>query len=396
MNKKLFTKKWTAGFVAGMISATVCLADEQAIRIEKPGDMTGYTPPTPITITGFSGEVAQALNFDLTVMGFTNVPAGSAQYTLSGANTPNVQGQLSFSKSVLLSKAYSGPNIRAQAHRLADDVVLKLTGVNGIAETKIAFKRVTGSRSSEIYVADFDGHDARAVTEDNTDSAAPAWVPGHMAIYYTSYKLGVPNIFYQNLSNGQRHNFSHYPGLNTSAAVSPDGRRVAMILSKSGSPDLYVVDADGSNLKQLTQTPEDESSPCWSPDGRWICFAAKKNERRALWKISPEGGTPVHISTAGVSNPSEPDWSPDGKWIIFTSQMGGFQICVVKASGEGSATPLTEGEDASWAPNSRTVVFVRGTRGNRQLAVMDVPTRQVREDARPAGGGNNTQPDWAK
>src|ERR1700722_482064 len=108
------------------------------------GDITrfngGIQPPTPITITGFSGEVAHVLNFDLTVMGFTNVPAGSAQYTLSGNNNPNVQGQLSFGKNILFSKAYSGPNIRAQAHRLSDDVVLKLTSINGIAETKVGFK----------------------------------------------------------------------------------------------------------------------------------------------------------------------------------------------------------------------------------------------------------------
>ena len=53
------------------------------------------------------------------------------------------------------------------------DVVMKLTGVNGIAETKIAFKRNTGARSSEIYVADFDGYNAKPVTQDNTDAAAP-------------------------------------------------------------------------------------------------------------------------------------------------------------------------------------------------------------------------------
>jgi TolB protein len=393
MSQNLFTKKWMMGMAAGLAAATLCAADQAPIIIQKPGDMS-FTPPTPITITGFSGEVAQALNFDLTVMGFTNVPAGSAQFTLSGANNPNVQGQLSAGKNVLLSRAYTGPNIRAQAHRLADEVVLKLTSVNGIAETKIAFKRVTGSRSSEIYVSDYDGFESRPVTEDHTDSAAPCWVPKQMALYYTSYKLGVPNIFYQNVSSGQRRNFSHYPGLNTSAAVSPDGSKVALILSKGGSPDLYVLDADGSNLKQLTQTPEDESSPCWSPDGRWICYAAKTSERRALWKISPEGGTPHRIPTSGVSNPSEPDWSPDGQWIVFTSQMGNFEICVVKATGEGVATPLTQGEDASWAPNSRTIVFVRGSRGNRQLAVMDVPTRQIR-DAHMSGA-SNTQPSWAR
>jgi len=336
-----------------------------------------------------------ALNFDLTVMGFTNVGASSAQIVLSGENGANVRGQLNFGKTLLFSKIYNGSSVRSQAHRLADDVVQKLTGINGIAETRIAFKRVTGPRSSEIYVADFDGYDARGVTQDNTDTAAPCWVPGKMAIYYTSYKLGWPNIFYQDLRSGERRNFSKYPGLNTSAAVSPEGGRVAMILSKGGSPDLYVCNADGGGLKQLTATPEDESSPCWSPDGRWICYAAKTAERRALWKISPEGGVPERIHIGGVPNPSEPDWSPDGHWIAFTSQMSGFEICVVPAEG-GTATQLGAGEDACWAPNSRAVIYVHGSRGSRQLAIMDVPTRQARDIARPASGENNSQPSWAR
>lgn len=391
MNKRYLIRT-TIILTTGLVALTSLGQNSYNGTISRTNDLSMYTPPTPITITGFSPEVAHILNFDLTVMGFTNVPAGSAQYTLSGNNGASVQGQLSYGKNVLFSKIYSGSNIRAQAHRLADDTVLKITGINGIAETKISFKKVTGSRSSEIYVSDFDGFGATAVTSDNTDAAAPCWVPGRMAVYYTSYKLGSPNIFYQDLTTGQRHNFSHYPGLNTSAAVSPDGSKVAMILSKGGSPDLYVCDADGSNLKQLTATPEDESSPCWSPDGRWICYAAKMQEHRALWKISPNGGGPTHIQTAGVGSPSEPDWSPDGKWILFTSQNSmGFDICVTPSTG-GTATPLVSGEDGCWAPNSRTVVFVRSGRGGRHLWLLDAPTRQVRE----AQGAGSSQPSWAR
>jgi hypothetical protein len=94
--------------------------------------------------------------------------------------------------------------------------------------------------NGEIYVADFDGHNAQAITHDATIVAAPAWVPGRLAIYYTSYKRGNPDIFYHNLGTGQRHVVAGYSGLNTSAAVSPDGSKVAMILSRSGSPDVWV------------------------------------------------------------------------------------------------------------------------------------------------------------
>ena len=114
----------------------------------------------------------------------------------------------------------------------------------------------------------------QAVTHDGAIVAAPAWVPGRLALYYTSYKLGNPDIFYHDLTTGQRRAIARYSGLNTAAAVSPDGTKVAMILSKGGSPNVYVCNADGTDLKKLTTTSED-SSPCWSPDGQWICFATK-------------------------------------------------------------------------------------------------------------------------
>ena len=81
-------------------------------------------------------------------------------------------------------------------------------------------------------------------------------------MYYTSYKLGNPDIFYHDLTTGQRRAVARYSGLNSSAAVSPDGTKVAMILSKGGSPNVYVCNADGTDLKKLTSTSED-SSPCW-------------------------------------------------------------------------------------------------------------------------------------
>jgi len=353
--------------------------------------------PIPIAVSGFSGEADQALKFDLEVMGCKLVSAGEAQFLVSGSSNGRVEGRLTdqVSKAQLLAKAYTGGTVRAQAHALADDIVALLPNRGkGIAQTKIAFKADTGA-SGEIYIADYDGHNPQAVTQDHTIAAAPAWVPGRLELYYTSYKLGNPDIFHHDLTTGTRKAFARYPGLNTSAAVSPAGRRVAMILSKSGSPDVYVCDADGSGLKRLTFTREDESSPCWSPDGQWICFAGKPKEHRLLCKVPAAGGAVEVVRTGGVPNPTEPDWSPDGKWIAFTSQTAaGFDICVVPASG-GTATVLTAGEDPSWAPNSRNLIFARRSSGGYVLSLLDVPTKQVKDVARRISG-SCSQPSWAR
>ena len=253
-------------------------------------NVPGNTKPILVSMSGLTGEAATTLQFDLYVQGFAFTNAEAAQYLISGSNNGNLQARATdpHNKSTLVSKAYSGASLRRQVHAFADDFVQAL-GRKGIAQTKIAFKG-ENSPTSEIYIADFDGHNAQAVTKDNNLVAAPCWVPGHMALYYVSYKLNHADIFYHDLSTGARRAFARYGGSNMSPAASPGGSKVAMILSKDGWTDLYVCDADGSDLKRLTKSPQDESSPCWSPDGKWICFAAKERERRTLCKVSPSGG----------------------------------------------------------------------------------------------------------
>jgi len=376
-----------------LVVANVASGAEDTIVIPKESG-PGNTPPVPVSLSGFTGEAAEVIQFDLYVQGFSFTTPDAAQYLLSGSNNGNLTGRATdrFNKASLVSKSYTGATLRRQAHAFVDDF-LKALNRKGIGSTKIAFKADKGS-SGEIYIADFDGNGAQAITSDGVLVAAPAWVPGKLALYYTSYKLGSPDIFLHDLSTGERTGVARYAGSNISPAPSPNGSKVAMILSKSGAVDLWVANADGSGLKQLTRTREDDSSPCWSPDGQWICFATKINERRSLCKIPASGGAVQRISTAGVSNPSEPDWSPDGKWIVFTAQMGGFDLCVVPASG-GSATVLVSGEDASWGPNSRTVVYARRVGGNRRvLSLLDVPTKQTKDVSRISG--SNSQPSWAK
>ena len=371
-----------------------CRAQE-VINIQNIINVLGQTKPIPVSLEGFTGEAADVLKFDLYVQGFTFVTPGAAQYRISGSSEANVQGQVTdaVSRKVKFSRSYNGAGLRRQAHAFADDIVLAITGKKGIGQGKIAFKAQAPGGEGEIYVSDFDGHNAQAVTHDNAIVAAPAWVPGRLALYYTSYQPGNPDIFYHNLATGQRSIIARFSGLNTSAAVSPDGSKVAMILSRSGSPNVWVCNADGTNFKQLTTSPEDESSPCWSPDGQWICFATKIHSRRVLAKVPAGGGEVQRIPTSGVSNPTDPDWSPDNKWIAFTSQMGDFNICVVPAGG-GTATVLVPGQHPSWSPNSRTLVLNRDTGARQSLSVLDVMTKQVKDIGRISG--NDSQPAWAK
>ena len=389
MKKILPTTIVSTFFLAAFVQQSAAQTGE--LNIQRWGDSAKVIP---ISMSGFSGTAQEVLKFDLEVHGFAFVGTDAASFILTGSNNGQVEGRLTDkNKTSMLSRAYTGGSTRSQAHALANDIILAITQRKGVTQGKIAF-RVGEGRNSEIFVADYDGANATAVTSDKSLVSAPTWMPGQRKLFYVSYKSQFPDILSHDLTTGARQKFASYGGSNFSPAVSPDGRRVAMILSKTGNPELFVCNVDGTGLKQLTKTKEGESSPCWSPDGATICFVSTTSGRAGLYKINADGGTTRRISTAGVGgNLTEPDWSPDGKSIVFTSQMRDFNICTVPAEG-GSATVLVEGEDPAWGANSRTVIFTRRKSGGRVLSLLDVPTKRVKDVSRISG--SSSQPCWAK
>jgi dipeptidyl aminopeptidase/acylaminoacyl peptidase len=110
------------------------------------------------------------------------------------------------------------------------------------------------------------------------------------------------------------------------ARLSPDGDWIVFTLRKTdleenkGRTDLYLVDADGDNLRQLTSHPENDSSPCWAPDSKTIFFLSSRSETSQVWKIRIDGGeaqqvtdTPLDLANLLVA--------PDGQTIAFTMQV---------------------------------------------------------------------------
>jgi dipeptidyl aminopeptidase/acylaminoacyl peptidase len=116
--------------------------------------------------------------------------------------------------------------------------------------------------------------------------------------------------------------------------------------------------------------------------------------RRSLAKVPAAGGAVQVIRTTGAPNPTEPDWSPDGKWIAFTSQTSEFDICVVPADGSADPVVLARGQDPSWSPNSRTLIFNHSAGYLQTLSVLDVFTKQVKDVGRIAG--SDSEPAWRK
>ena len=98
--------------------------------------------PIPVALSGFTGEGAEVLKFDLYVQGFSFVAPDAAQYLISGSDAGNVTGSVTdkFAKRVVLSRTYNGASTRRQAHAFADDVVQAIQNRKGVGQTKIAYK----------------------------------------------------------------------------------------------------------------------------------------------------------------------------------------------------------------------------------------------------------------
>ncbi|MDD2460396.1 MAG: hypothetical protein PHT98_04850, partial [Kiritimatiellae bacterium] len=164
--------------------------------------------------------------------------------------------------------------VRRQAHQLADEMVKLIAGETGIAQTRIVFVNRRGRNNADLYVCDADGQNVMQITHDNVAAVGPRWAPNGRDIYYTSFLKGYPAV-YRMVAGTERKALAAFKGLNTGAAISPDGSRAALILSYQGNPELYVLTLSGGNLTRLTQTPHgSEASPCWSPDGRSIVYVS--------------------------------------------------------------------------------------------------------------------------
>jgi TolB protein len=342
-------------------------------------------------IGGPAGNAATSvLKNDIQLSGSLSLSdGGSATVSLSGTATGGSFNGIATEKTggVVLQKTYNGDTRRA-VHEFINDLVETLTGQKGIALSKVAFV-ADRSGHKEIYTCDYDGARMLQLTHDGAISVSPALSPDGRRLAYTGYQSGYADIYLVDLASGARNRIIKYPGTNSGAAFSPEGNLIACTLSKDGNPEIYVTGLNGGSPRRLTRGRGVESSPTWSPSGSEIIYSSDERGGPQLFRIPVSGGA-GHLLQTGFGYNTQPNWSPDGKRVTFNIRSGEFQIAILDLDSGSTRIAISDGENPVWGPDSRHIIFSRGT----GLFLFD--TVSGRETRLIGDLGQISEPTWSR
>ncbi|MGH8281345.1 MAG: Tol-Pal system beta propeller repeat protein TolB [Gammaproteobacteria bacterium] len=308
-------------------------------------------------------------------------PAGAGNYQVEFQLFNVYTGQQLLGLAVLTTPGA----LRWTAHKISDLIYQKLTGQRGAFATRIAYVEVSGKggldHHYDLMVADADGYNPQTVFSSNEPVMSPAWSPDGKYLAYVSFESGLPAIYTQNIYTGRRELLSDRPGLNSAPAFSPDGRRLALVLSSTpGNPDIYVMDLASRTLRRITTSAAIDTEPAWSPDGQSLYFTSDRGGSPQIYKVSLSGGTPQRITFDGSYN-ARASVSPDGQTLVMVHRENGRLHIAVMNLNSGALLTLTDGDldkSPSFAPNGSMIIYEASYGGRGVLAEVSVDG-QVRE-----------------
>jgi TolB protein len=282
---------------------------------------------------------------------------------------------------VVLPGAPNSASWRLGVHGISDLCEEWISGERGIASTRLAY--VADGR---IWLIDSDGANATPLTSA-VRALSPGFHPSGQSVVYTALEPAGSAIYVTDLRGASRRVVAP-SGLNISPTFTPSGSAIAYAHGDDFGTELYRVAAEGGAPQRISiGRGSDNTSPTFSPDGRRIAFTSGRSGRPDVY-IADDDGTNADVLAALSSSAqvyrSSPDWSPDGRAIVFQSQIGGrFQVMIITLRDRAvkQLTAEASNEDPAWAPDSRHVVVSSTRSGVRQLWVIDTETGRARQVA---------------
>ena len=259
------------------------------------------------------------------------------------------------------------------------------TALNG----KIVFE-TNRDGNDEIYVMDADGGNLRNLTQHPARDFRPDWSPDGKQVAFISNRseneeilIGNDEIYVMDADGGNLRNLTQHPGFDSYPDWSPDGKQILFLSNRDGGINTYIMDADGQNVRRLTNYPPDgefADNPVWSPDGKWIAFEWVQAGGSGIYVMNPNGKDvhPVSPPVAGFSK-GHAEWSPDGTQIVYFAWkdnkvwagtlMLATRVREKRWESERVALPLPEEfllNTVCWSPAGKHLLFGGGHKVHRR------------------------------
>jgi Tol biopolymer transport system component len=282
------------------------------------------------------------------------------------------------------------------------------SGING----KIAFTSSRGG-NADIWIMNPNGTSQRALTGGSPAAdTLPQWSPNGKLILFQSYRNqrefpDDADVYLMDADGTEVREVTFSNAFDGDPSWSPDGRRIVFESRRDGNAEIYTINANGSGTKRLTVNAVFDGDPAWSPDGRSIAFSSDRDGNREIYVMNADGSNQRRLTnTGGLAEDvalhgldADPAWSPDGRRIAFDSNRDGdYEIYVMNADGSGQRN-LTDNAslDAlpAWSADGRELVFEseRAEKGNRDIYVMSASNGTVIDRLTTVADADE-MPDW--
>ncbi|MCY4321377.1 MAG: hypothetical protein OXC37_03095 [Bdellovibrionaceae bacterium] len=292
----------------------------------------------------------------------------------------------------ILKKNYKGAQFQSLKiiDKISNDIVKKLSGREGIFETKIIAVRSMDSVKKEIFVMDWNGERKKRITYHRSIVLSPSWSTKGSQIVYSAFmynkkiKTRVAALFLYNFKTNKAKVLSAERGANLGSEFFPQDRELLVTLGRGrGQLDIFKFNLRTFKLFPLTQGPRGviNVEPSIHNRNRRVAFSSDRNGKTMIYTMNSRGRDLKQLTYAGHYN-SNPDWHPYKNEIVFSGMSQG-RMDLFKISSQGTGlkrlTSLRR-DNGSWAncespsfsPDGRFVVFSSDISGTYQLYIMNL------------------------
>ena len=296
--------------------------------------------------------------------------------------------------------AFTNGALRKTAHALSDVIYYALLGQKGSFNTKLSFVTVNeeknGKRKYRLVISDWDGKNQQVIIGSDDPILSPAWSADQRKIAYVSFKNNRSDVFVKYVfQNTNPIKLPKFDGIASSPTWHPDGKSLALTLSKDGNKDIYLYNFDSKKLKRLTTNIAIDTEANFSPDGKSIAFTSNRTGQVQIYIKNLKSGKISRATFEGRYN-AKPVYSPDGKDLALIHRVGKDYRLALLDIASRDLTVLTQNksdESPYFSPNGGMIIYSTNRDNKGILSIISLHNYQTVELMQKEG--EVREPSWS-